>query len=452
MERALKAQLSDLISLVPLTLMDLRKRLVSNLGFLLSGLLIISVLVNVISLRSDIDEEIRASQNLVNILVLASQLPQPAGPEASLQLSEAIHNAKLRHLNVRLHGETQASAAVQGGIPSLFIGMPHVGPQQKVIIGGTSLLISPNPESEIEERFSDIVHLCITLLLFSGATLLLAWWSAHRALSPVRDLENGLQRLSQGEPAANLPAFELREFRRVANAINQLALTLGEARAAQKSLAHQLIKVQEDERRVLARELHDEMGQTLTSIGITAAFIERNTTKLSSGELGRCADDLRRDTEAIRVNLRSMLGRLRPHGLSPEGLTEAIRDLVTGWQQREIGIEFELGIPNRLAGIDEESALTTYRVVQEAITNVVRHSDARHCRIIVRTDETRILILIEDDGDGLAGGIAVWRGGLLGMTERVEMVNGSLTVSSNTKGVRIEVQIPIHTAPIERTS
>jgi two-component system sensor histidine kinase UhpB len=426
--------------------MDLRKRLVSYLGLLLSGLLVISVLVNLISLRSDIDAEVRASQDLVNILVLASQVPtQLSAPEAARQLSEAINLAKFRHLNVRLDGVAQGSVPEQGGMPSLFGDVPRVSAQQKVKIGGTTLLISPNPESEIEERFGDIVHLCITLLLFSGATLLVAWWSAHRALSPVRDLEDGLQRLSHGEPTANLPAFELREFRLVANAINQLAMTLGEARAAQKSLARQLIRVQEDERRVLARELHDEMGQTLTSIGITAAFIDRNSNKLVGDDLGKCANDLRRDIEAIQQNLRSMLGRLRPHGLSTEGLAEAIRDLVASWQQRQIGIDFELSMPNGLPGVDEESALTVYRVVQEAITNVVRHSGARHCRILLRTDEAKISILIEDDGEGLAGGAAVWRGGLLGMAERVEMINGSLTVTSNnSRGLRIEVQIPVH--------
>ncbi len=426
--------------------MDLRKRLISYLGLLLSGLLVISVLVNLISLRDDIDAEIRASQDLVNILVVASQLPaQLSESEAARQLSEVINRARLRHLNVRLDGVAQDSAPEQGVMPSLFGGVPRSSPQQQVKIGSTSLLISPNPESEIEERFGDIVHLCITLLLFSGATLLVAWWSAHRALSPVRDLEDGLQRMSHGEPAANMPAFELSEFRRVANAINRLAITLGEARAAQKSLARQLIRVQEDERRVLARELHDEMGQTLTSIGITATFIERNASKLAGDDLGKCANDLRRDIEATRHNLRSMLERLRPHGLSTEGLAEAIRDLIASWQQRQTGIDFELAMPNRLPGIDEESALTVYRVVQEAITNVVRHSEARQCRIMLQADEVKISIVIEDDGEGLASGTQIWRGGLLGMTERVEMIEGSLAVASNNgRGLRIEARIPIH--------
>ena len=94
----------------------------------------------------------------------------------------------------------------------------------------------------MDERLGDTVRLLGTLLFFSGATLIVAWWAAHRALAPVRELEAGLQRLARGDAGAALPAFALREFSRVAGAIDALAAALAQARDAQRQLSRQLIQ------------------------------------------------------------------------------------------------------------------------------------------------------------------------------------------------------------------
>ena len=135
----------------------------------------------------------------------------------------------------------------------------------------------------------------------------MTWWSADRALTPVRELEAGLQRLADGKKEAALPAFALREFSQVAGAINSLAGALTISRNAQQALAWQLIAVQEDERRALARELHDEMGQTLTAIGVTATFLERNAKQISAMQLAECASELRRDVPTSSEQLRARL-------------------------------------------------------------------------------------------------------------------------------------------------
>jgi two-component system sensor histidine kinase UhpB len=302
---------------------------------------------------------------------------------------------------------------------------PAERPEQEIHIGGRILFIAPNPRSEISERLADTVRIWSTLLFFSGTTLLLTWWCADRALAPVRELEASLQRLARGEPDPALPAFALREFGRVARAIEHLAGALADARTAQHELARQLISVQEDERRALARELHDEMGQTLTALSVTATHLERNAAQLPPDAVAECAGDLRRDLRTCSEQLRAMLKTLRPHGLHASGLVQTLRELVQGWRGRHTDIAFALDLPPVLPDIDDATALTVYRVVQEAVTNVVRHSGARHCTVRMDTGATILTLDVIDDGCGLPAGPR-WHGGLLGMQERVGMVGGHL--------------------------
>lgn len=435
--------------------MDLRRRLVGYLGALLAGLFLMALLVNFYSLRSDIDAEVAASERLAAILLDASSLDRQQAPEeAAARLQTLIDKAPLRHLRISVE-QADSPPSANAGVSRLaaLLGLaPLTSAVEQVQLGQQTLYISPNPASEIDERVGDTVRLCITLLLFSGATLLVAWWSADRALKPVRELEAGLQRLAQGEPEAALPAFDLREFRQVAGAIDQLALALNTSRSAQKQLSKRLIQVQEEERRTLTRELHDETGQTLTAIGVTAAFLERNAGTLDSQRITECARELRRDVRSTGEQLRAILKRLRPHGMDAEGVAGALRELVASWQQREAGIDFRLELPPRLPKLNEELALVVYRVVQEALTNVVRHSAARHCVVRIELEQALLRLSINDDGQGLPAAGAIRGGGLLGIEERLEMVNGALELQPGpTSGLHLRIVLPINDEQEEKT-
>jgi len=420
--------------------MDLRRRLVVWLGGLLAGLMLMAVLINQHSLRSDIQAEVAASEQLVAMLLKAGQTQ--AGSAAELEA--LFKSARLRHLSFSLDDAPPGTDREPHWLAPFLGVAASATSAQTIRLGEQTLYIAPNPNSEIEERLGDTVRLCITLLLYSGATLLVAWWSADRALTPVRELEAGLQRLADNAPHAAMPPFALREFRRVASAIDALASKLEASRAAQQQLARQLIAVQEEERHVLARELHDEMGQTLTAIGVTAAFLERNATRLEPPSIIDCARDLRRDVKTSGEQLRAMLKRLRPHGLDALGLVSALRELVTSWQQRAAGIEFDLEMPAELPVLDEATALVIYRVVQEGLTNVVRHSGARHCRIRIDVAGNALHLSVEDDGRGLPEAGPARRGGLLGMAERLEMAGGSLQMENNaTIGLHLQARLPM---------
>lgn len=420
--------------------MDLRRRLTGSVGLLLGCLLAVTAVIQLMSLRSDIDAEVDASAQLVNVLLAAAN-GQP-GLEARLA------QARLRHLSIRTAQQPPHANAPHPLLARLGLA-PPARPEQAIRVGSQVLYIAPNPHSEIGERLHDTVRIWNTLLFFFGTTLLVTWWCADRALAPVRELEASLHRLARGEPDPALPAFALREFGRVARAIDHLAGALAEARAAQRGLAHRLITVQEDERRGLARELHDDMGQSLAALNVTAAYLARNATHLTGAEVAECAADLRRDLRSCSEHLRGMLRMLRPHGLHADGLAPTLHELVRGWQGRQTEIAFALDLPETLPAalrdIDDATALTVYRVVQEAVTNVVRHSGARHCIVRLTAAAPGLLLEVADDGRGLPDG-AIGHGGLLGMRERVAMVGGRFDVLPNPAGgLRLRAVFPLQT-------
>lgn len=428
--------------------MDLRRRLVGYLGMLLLGLMVMAVLVSLRSLRSDVSTEVIASEQLVRVLLDTGRIESGLPPaQAAARLQTILDSGPLRHLSVSsgTAAAVENSTAQTHWLASLLGVAPASGTGQLIRVGDQLLRIAPNPASEIEERMGDTVRLCITLLFFSGATLLIVWWSADRALRPVRELQAGLQRLAHGESEAGLPAFSLREFSQVAGAINTLAAALSDSRAAQRQLARQLIQLQEDERRALARELHDETGQTLTAIGVTAAYLERHAGQLAAAQIAECAQDLRRDVRSSREQLRAMLKRLRPHGLDGPGLASALRELLAGWQQRAGAISFRLDMPTGgLPPLGEDAGLVLYRVVQEALTNVVRHSGAAHCRVSIETHADTLTLHIEDDGCGLAPDGPPPGGGLLGIAERLDMVGGRLALErAPPTGLRLQITLPL---------
>lgn len=426
--------------------MDLRKRLIGYLGAMLAMLVTVALGVHGLSLREDIATEIHASEHLTQTLAEISQV-EPGLPAemARVRLQSILAGAPLRHLTITPVGaaavehETTATSFAR-----LLALRPEDGTRRSIQLGGQTLVVAPNPRSEIEERFDDSIQLLIILLAFSAATLAVAWRAAHIALSPVRELEAGLHRLASGSADPRLPEFRLLEFRRVAAAIEYLSRALHESRAAQRSLAQQLIALQEAERKHLARELHDEMGQTLTAIGVTAAYLERNAATLDADRIIECARDLRHGVRSSNEQLRGMLRELRPHGLNAMELGAALRELVNSWRQREASIAFTMNLPEQLPEMEENAGLTLYRVIQEALTNVVRHSSATYCQVTVLTEERYLTILVEDDGVGIAPGGTVAGTGLLGMMERVEMVGGNFAiVPGATRGLNLRIALPL---------
>lgn len=248
--------------------------------------------------------------------------------------------------------------------------------------------------------------------------------------------------------AASLAWFAFRRWREARSEVARrraVEVQVRELLERNRDLAQRLIQVQEAERRALARELHDELGQTCNGIRVEAAYI----MNLAEGDKEAAAASARRiadAAEALYLLVRDMLRRLRPAVLDDLGLLPALQELCESWEERT-GIACSF-VPQGLAedfAPDDASAIALYRVVQEGLTNVLRHAAASRVRIALRLAEEgrRLRLTLEDDGRGMDQARPSEGLGLLGMRERIAGLGGELAIESAPgQGVRLTVALP----------
>lgn len=210
-----------------------------------------------------------------------------------------------------------------------------------------------------------------------------------------------------------------------------------------QSLSRRLVEAQETERRNIARELHDEAGQTLTSLRYGLRLLER---EIERGEdVGARVAELVKRTDDVIDGLHRLAVDLRPPSLDHLGLDAALRQYA-----RKAGSEFGLTVRYKARGFTEErlpSAVETalYRIVQEAMTNVVRHAKATRVDVLAERRGDRVSVMVEDDGVGFELDATQHgeRMGLVGLQERAHALGGSLTVESSPgAGTTIVVEVP----------
>jgi PAS domain S-box-containing protein len=211
-------------------------------------------------------------------------------------------------------------------------------------------------------------------------------------------------------------------------------------------LLEQVIAAQESEQRRIARELHDETGQSLTSLLVGLRAL-RDAGSLEEAQVR--SDELRRITARTLDEVRRLAWGLRPIALDELGLVAALEQYVTEYgQARGIGVSVQArGLEQRLA---REVETTLYRIVQEALTNIAKHADARTVSVVIQRHATLVQALVADDGcgfdvDAALKGSEGWRHlGLHGMRERAGLLNGSVTFESTPgEGTTVYVRIPI---------
>lgn len=433
--------------------MDLRMRLLVRVAGLSLALLLAYVLVVAASLGDDVADEMRASARLTD-LILAADAAARQGDETSLaKVAELLEGPGLRHLRVRLDAVRGQPAmewpAPETGAESWVERQVEIPPEIRRVrvlpLGAHTLTLAPDAGSEVNEILQDAGRTLAVLAVFCVATLLAVWWSAHRALSPVRALEGGLARMAEGRDEGGMPRFELREFDRIARAIDALSAELAQARAAQTRLTRRLLDVQEDERRELARELHDDLGQSLTAIQASAAFIDRHVEDAQPGVLRECAGDIRTQAHAVQMLLRSMLARLRPYGLDALGIGGAIQDLVTRWGQRPGAPQVALRLPAAWPALEGAQSLALYRALQESLTNIQKHApQATLVEVTVTVQGNSLRATVSDDGGARVEDVMRRQGsGLGGMRERLSMCGGSWRLADAPGGLRVEMALPL---------
>lgn len=215
-----------------------------------------------------------------------------------------------------------------------------------------------------------------------------------------------------------------------------------------RRLTQQYFQLQESERKFLARELHDELGQYLNAVKIDAFAIQQRVPDDES-PLRRASSAIIKHTDHVHAVVRDLIRRLRPIGLDELGLKAALEHFLDDWRRRLPDLHFDILLEGDLDGVGEPLALTLYRLLQEGMTNVSKHARAKSVEVrLQRSNSTapagdEIVFSLVDDGCGLDLTESTIGLGLIGMRERVEMLGGQFHVSSKpARGFSVLVRIP----------
>lgn len=215
-----------------------------------------------------------------------------------------------------------------------------------------------------------------------------------------------------------------------------------------EALNARMTKLQDEERRRIARELHDSVGQLLAAISMNIVSVEAESNKLSSEAVKRLSENAAMVQEASK-QIRTISYLLHPPLLDEAGLASAVRCYVEGFSERsKIGVK--LDIPREFAGLSEEIELSVFRVIQECLTNIHRHAESSTAGIRIIQDKAWLRVEIEDAGKGIpaekesAVNSSVHCGvGIRGMRERLRQLSGTLQIESNGHGTRVIAVLPV---------
>jgi signal transduction histidine kinase len=237
------------------------------------------------------------------------------------------------------------------------------------------------------------------------------------------------------------PRFSSADLRLAEQFALRAASAVSISRRVAKDALSRVVAGQEVERRRLARELHDETGQALTSILLGLRSMDETS---SSEEVRNAVSNLRELVVATLQDVRRLAVQLRPKALDDFGLVPALERLVQTFAETS-GIEVQLESRLGAARLPPEVETTLYRIIQEALTNVVKHAEAHNISILLARRDRAVLAIIDDDGRGFDSSVSEGDGiGLLGMHERVDLHNGRLTVESTPGvGTTLRVEVPL---------
>jgi two-component system sensor histidine kinase UhpB len=279
----------------------------------------------------------------------------------------------------------------------------------------------------------ELLVLAIGLVVLLVLNLLLL----RSAFRPLDELANAMRRHDPLAPGTRVAVEGEPDVAALAQAFNDM---LDGMESERRDSARQALRVLESERSRIARELHDEVGQTLTGVMLQ---VEGIAPKLPA-ELRDQLEELRETARSGTEEVRRIARQLRPEALEDLGLQSALSALATAFSEQA-----RVRVERRLEGelpLSQEEELVVYRVAQEALTNVARHAHASRVELELAGSGTRTTLTVRDDGVGLSPGALPSAHGIRGMRERAMLLGAQLTINSEpNRGTEISLSIPIET-------
>lgn len=448
--------------------MNLNLRL--NISIIAPCLLVLALgtLIVIGNARQAVAQEIEASVNLLLQFLTAVTVSGDAADRRNLYTALISNLDELddtRHLSISLSSDsesvmlpaTAADAARDAGVPGWFTRMvapPPVEYRRRLSGPGlprAEIAIRADSRDEVAEAWRESRVALGMLVLFAVLSMGLIYLTVSRPLRPIDRILSALRIIERGEYGVRLPQFELPEMQRIAQGFNRMAGVLDAQRRENQALSKRSLAIQESERRHLARELHDELGQSISAIKALAVSIAQHADPDGASIRGS-AQSIVLVCNRIYQVVRDMMNRLRPAVVDELGLRLGLERMVDDWNAHHEDVFCRLAVTGPVDALGDELQIGVYRIVQEGLNNVAKHAGAGTVELRLEvTGETvprRLSLQMRDDGRGFDPGRSSSGVGLPGMRERVESLGGEMTVTAERgAGVVIDIAVPLDEPP-----
>ena len=329
---------------------------------------------------------------------------------------------------------------------------------QSIKFPGGQLEVRANASRAVLDAWDYVVWLSLGAVLLLVAVNTLVFWLVGRAVRPFGHIVQALNQLQAGRFDVALPPLPGTEAAAMGTAFNRMVGVLqqnidNERRAGRaerelsdsRELSRWIDNHIEQERRMIARELHDELGQSVTAMRSMALSIAQRVATLDP-QAETAARLIADESSRLYDAMHGIIPRLTPLVLDNFGLAEALTDLAERTRRSHTDVGIMLQVDLAQARLPADVALALYRAAQEGITNALRHGQARHLALAVQGQPAEVLLTLTDDGQGLAPDWAERTGhyGLRWLTERVQSLGGHFHLEAAApRGVSLQVRIPL---------
>jgi len=302
------------------------------------------------------------------------------------------------------------------------------------------IVFAPDISADIYEKWVGFLAIAcsgITLMLLTGA---IAHFTARSALRPLQNLGDGLTRMRSGDYEQPIASSGPPEIRKSAEEANELARTLNRLSQDNRRLLRQIVSLQDDERQDMARELHDELGPLLFGIRANTVALLESIPSAQAKSRG-AAESILQSVETLQQTNRRILDRLRPLYIQELGLERSIQTLLQNAKAQAPRLKVTSNIGTTLNEVDGLLSQTIYRVIQEAVTNVLRHARANAMHVAADIKGREVIVEISDDGIGFPADRMFGRG-LTGMLERARALSGTLELLRDEGRTCVRCRLP----------
>jgi signal transduction histidine kinase len=328
-------------------------------------------------------------------------------------------------------------------------GAPVLRSHAPLDVGGLNwVLIAEIESSEALAAVGALRHRILIIgLAVAAAFLLAAWFLGGSVTRPVLAVAAAARRLGQGDLGARIQVHSSDEIGQLAADFNRMAEDLQRTTVSKRELeilAGRLITAQEDERRRVARELHDDLSQRLAAVAIEAGRLQKLPPE-AAGALRAGIERLKEQIGRLSGDVHGLSRRLHPALLDDLGLAAAVEAEARAFHERG-GPPVNIRVEGDLEGLNREVQLALYRIVQEALRNVQRHADAGEVTVSLARRADAVELRVRDDGRGFDRSAPGWQAGLglASMEERARLLGGRFQVESSPgAGAVIQVSLPL---------